>query len=286
MIAQGSDNDLIGQQLSNQGVIESSTQFGFALFLEGAGGKPKAGEYLFKQGASLQDVIDTLVQGKAILHAITIPEGLTSRQIVERLREDDVLAGDIHEIPREGALLPETYKFQRGDSRDKLLQKMARDQKQLLEDVCRRRASDLPLSSPYDLVTLASIVEKETGKAEERPRVAGVFINRLRKHMRLQSDLIIVYGLVGGQGQTRPASYAQRYRYGQPLQHLCDRRTAARPHRQPGLLPWRRWPIRRARRRFHSVADGTGGRCFSYLPGTSSARGAKGIKLSSVYLCN
>ena len=102
--------------------------------------------------------------------------------------------------PREGALLPETYKFQRGDSRDKLLQKMARDQKQFLEDVWRRRASDLPLSSPYDLVTMASIVEKETGKAEERPRVASVFINRLRKHMRLQSDPTIVYGLVGGQG--------------------------------------------------------------------------------------
>jgi UPF0755 protein len=200
VIAQGSDTDDIGDQLATQGVIESSTQFGFALLFEGARGKLKAGEYLFKQGASLQDVIDAIVQGRAVLHAITIPEGLTSRQIVERLREDDALAGDIHEIPREGALLPETYKFQRGDSRDKLLQKMARDQKQLLEDIWRRRASDLPLSSPYDLVTMASIVEKETGKAEERPRVASVFINRLRKHMRLQSDPTIVYGLVGGQG--------------------------------------------------------------------------------------
>ncbi len=263
VIAQGSDTDDIGEQLATQGVIESSTQFGLALFFEGARGKLKAGEYLIKQGASLQDVIDAIVQGRAILHAITIPEGLTSRQIVERLRADDVLAGDIHEIPREGALMPETYKFQRGDSRDKLLQKMARDQKQFLDDVWRRRASDLPLSSPYDLVTMASIVEKETGKAEERPRVASVFINRLRKHMRLQSDPTIVYGLVGGQGPLgRPltrndidtASPYNTYMIdGLPPGPIANPGRAAleavaNPARTPDL---------------YFVADGTGGHVFS-----------------------
>jgi len=263
VIAPGSDTDDIGEQLATQGVIESSTQFGLALFFEGARGKIKAGEYLVKQGASLQDVIDTIVQGRAILHAITIPEGLTSRQIVERLRADDVLAGDIHEIPREGALLPETYKFQRGDSRDKLLQKMARDQKQFLDDVWRRRASDLPLSSPYDLVTMASIVEKETGKAEERPRVASVFINRLRKHMRLQSDPTIVYGLVGGQGPLgRPLTrndidtaspYNTYVIDGLPPGPIANPGRAAleavaNPARTPDL---------------YFVADGTGGHVFS-----------------------
>ena len=209
LIAPGSDSEAIISQLQSEGVIDSPLLFAMTLFIEGAREKLKAGEYLFKQNATMQEVIDTIEYGRAILHAITIPEGLTTQQIVDRLRADDVLVGDIQEIPREGALLPETYKFQRGDSRDKLISKMARDQKLLLDEIWRRRSSDLPLASPYELVTLASIVEKETGKADERPRVAGVFINRLRRHMRLQSDPTIVYGLVGGQGALgRPLTHA------------------------------------------------------------------------------
>jgi UPF0755 protein len=263
VIAQGSDTDDIAEQLSTQGVIDSSTQFGLALFFEGARGKLKAGEYLFKQGASLQDVIDTLVQGRAILHAITIPEGLTSRQIVERLRADDVLAGDIHEIPREGALLPETYKFQRGDSRDKLLQKMARDQKQLLEDIWRRRASDLPLSSPYDLVTMASIVEKETGKAEERPRVASVFINRLRKHMRLQSDPTIVYGLVGGQGALNRPLTRSDIDAASPYNTYVIDGLPPGPIANPGRAALEAVANPARSQDLYFVADGTGGHVFS-----------------------
>jgi UPF0755 protein len=263
VITPGSDTDDIAELLATKGVIDSTAEFNFALTVEGARSKLKAGEYLFKQGASVQDVIDEIVQGRAILHALTIPEGLTSRQIVERLRAEDALAGDIHEIPREGALLPETYKFQRGDSRDKLLQKMARDQKQLLDEVWRRRAADLPLPSQYDLVTLASIVEKETGKHEERPRVAAVFVNRLRKHMRLQSDPTIVYGLVGGQGPL-----------GRPLTRSdIDTPTAYNTYAIDGLPPG---PIANPGRAaleavanpartqdLYFVADGTGGHVFS-----------------------
>ena len=200
VIATGLDADEIGGQLAEQGVIDSRLMFNLTLLVEGTRGKLKAGEYLFKQNASLQEAIDTVVSGRAILHSITFPEGLTSQQIVEKLRQDEILVGDVKEIPREGALLPETYKFQRGQSRDSLLQKMAHDEKVALEEIWRRRSADLPLHSPYELLTLASIVEKETGKADERPHVASVFLNRLRKHMRLQSDPTIVYGLVGGQG--------------------------------------------------------------------------------------
>jgi len=200
VIPPGSDADEISQILVDQGVIDSRLSFAVVLSIEGLRGKLKAGEYLFKQGGSLQEAIDEIVQGRAILHQLTIPEGLTSQQIVEKLRSDEALNGDVREIPREGALLPETYKFQRGDTRDKLLQKMARDQRALVDEIWKRRSSDLPLTSPTEMVTLASIVEKETGRADERPRVASVFLNRLRKHMRLQSDPTVVYGLVGGQG--------------------------------------------------------------------------------------
>jgi UPF0755 protein len=263
LIAQGADVPDIIEQLQTQGVIESPALFNLALFVEGNRSKLKAGEYQFKQNASLQDVIDTMVQGKSILHMITIPEGLTSQQIVDRLRDDEVLAGDVHETPREGSLLPETYKFQRGASRDQLLQKMARDQKQLLDEIWKRRSADLPITSPYEMVTLASIVEKETGKADERPRVAGVFINRLRKHMRLQSDPTIVYGIVGGQGALgRPLSRAE-----------IDKPTAYNTYQIDGLPPGPIANPGRAAleavanpsrtRELYFVADGTGGHVFA-----------------------
>ncbi|MCC2100934.1 MAG: endolytic transglycosylase MltG, partial [Hyphomicrobiales bacterium] len=162
--------------------------------------KLKAGEYLFRQNASLREVLDTLVNGRQILHAVTIPEGLTSQQIVERLRASDVLVGDLKDIPPEGSLLPETYKVARGTNIRDLVRKMQNSETKLLDRVWAQRNPDVPLRSPHELLTLASIVEKETGKADERPRVAAVFINRLKKRMRLQSDPTIVYGLVGGRG--------------------------------------------------------------------------------------
>jgi UPF0755 protein len=263
IISPGSENDDIAEQLASAGIIESTTEFSLALLFEGARSKLKAGEYLFKQGASLQDVIDEIVQGRAVLHALTIPEGLTSRQIVERLRAEEALAGDIHEVPREGALLPETYKFQRGDSRDKLLQKMARDQKQMVDDIWRRRAPDLPLASPYDLVTLASIVEKETGRADERPRVAAVFINRLRKHMRLQSDPTIVYGIVGGQGPLgRPLTRSDIDTPNRYNTYAIDGLPPG-PIANPGRAAMEAVANPAKTNALYFVADGTGGHVFS-----------------------
>ncbi len=262
-IQQGSDSDEIIDELQTQGVIESPLLFRIALLAEGARSRLKAGEYLFKQGVSAQGVIDLMVSGKAILHAITIPEGLTSDEVVQRLLQDDLLVGDIREIPREGALLPETYKFHRGDRRDKILKKMERDQKQLVDSVWGGRASDLPLASPFEMVTLASIVEKETGKPDERPMVAAVFLNRLRKHMRLQSDPTIIYGLAGGKGSL-----------GRPLTHAdVESQTAYNTYVIDGLPPG---PIANPGRAsleavanpaptkdLYFVADGTGGHVFS-----------------------
>ncbi len=199
-IAPGTEVPDIIAELDREGVIDSPFMLNVALLLEGSRSKVKAGEYLFKQNASLREVIDTLISGKQVLHAITIPEGLTSEQIVERLRDSDVLLGDITDVPKEGSLLPETYKVARGAIRADVLKKMQDDQKRAIDQIWTRRANGLPLRSPYELVTLASIVEKETGKADERPRVASVFLNRLRKGMRLQSDPTIVYGLTGGKG--------------------------------------------------------------------------------------
>src|SRR5690606_6653769 len=118
-----------------------------------------------------------------------------------RLRDNEVLVGEIAEIPAEGTLLPETYRFTRGDTRQNLLNRMRRERDRILTDVWNRRVSGLPVKTPEELVTLASIVEKETAIADERSRVAAVFINRLNKAMRLQSDPTVIYGVYGGEGK-------------------------------------------------------------------------------------
>jgi len=199
-IAPGTEVPDIIAALERDEVIDSPFLLNATLLAEGNRSKVKAGEYLFRQNASLRDVIDTLVSGKQVLHSITVPEGLTSEQVVERLKDNDILLGDVIDIPKEGTLLPETYKVTRGTLRADVVRKMQEDQKRAVDQIWARRAANLPLRSPYELVILASIVEKETGKADERPRVASVFLNRLKKGMRLQSDPTTVYGLAGGKG--------------------------------------------------------------------------------------
>ena len=191
----------IGDILQRNGVITADrwTFIGSVLALNARSGL-KSGEYVFQKNASLRDVIGTIVEGKVVQHAITIPEGLTSEQIVARLQDNDIFSGSLKEQPREGTLLPDTYNFPRGTPRDQVIQRMQQAQKRVLADIWARRNADVPVRSPEQLVTLASIVEKETGKADERSRVAAVFTNRLRQRIKLQSDPTIIYGLVGGKG--------------------------------------------------------------------------------------
>ena len=194
------DDGPIGDQLEKAGVIDNGTLFSVMTLVDGQRSSLKRGEYEFHAGVSMRDVEEMLARHRVVRHKLTIPEGLTSEQIVDRLRESDLLIGDIRETPREGSLYPDTYVFERGDSRNTLLGHMASEQTKAVAEIWQKRSTDLPVKSPGELVTLASIVEKETGKAEERPRVAGVFVNRLQKHMKLQSDPTIVYGLVFGRG--------------------------------------------------------------------------------------
>src|SRR5437588_9653253 len=191
----------IADALQREGVINVNPWIfiGSVLALK-ASSDLKPGEYSFQKNASLRDVIGTIVEGKVVQHAVTIPEGLTSEQIVARLIDNDIFAGGVREIPREGTLLPETYKFPRGTTRDQVIQRMQQAQKRVLAEIWERRNPDIPIRTPDQLITLASIVEKETGKADERSRVAAVFVNRLRQRIKLQSDPTIIYGLVGGKG--------------------------------------------------------------------------------------
>ena len=200
----------IADLLQREGVIdEHRLVFAGGVFALKARSELKAGEYLFQKRASVRDVLETIVEGKVVQHQITIPEGLTSEQIVARLLESDILSGNIKDVPREGSLLPDSYHFNRGFSREQMIKRMRDAQDRLVREVWERRSPDLPLKTPDQLVVLASIIEKETGKPEERTRVAAVFANRLKQKMKLQSDPTIVYGLVYGKGALgRPISKA------------------------------------------------------------------------------
>ena len=250
-------------QLEHEGVIESGLLLNVALLVEGNRGKVKAGEYLFKQHASLREVIDTLVSGREIMHSITIPEGLTSEQIVQRLKDNDLLTGDLRDPPKEGSLLPETYRVARGMSRNDLIRKMQDDQKRALDQIWARRATDIPLRSPYELLTLASIVEKETGKADERSRVAGVFINRLTKRMRLQSDPTIVYGLVGGKGTLGRGILRSEVDRPTPYNTYQIEGLPPGPIANPGRAALEAVANPSRTRDLYFVADGTGGHVFA-----------------------
>jgi UPF0755 protein len=262
-IAPGTEVPEIIAQLDHEGVIDSPFLLNSELLLEGNRSKVKAGEYLFKQNVSLREVIDELVSGKQVLHAITIPEGLTSEQIVERLRESDVLLGDVTEVPKEGSLLPETYKVARGAVRADLIKKMQDDQKRAVDQIWSRRAKDLPLRSPYELITLASIVEKETGKADERPRVASVFLNRLKKRMRLQSDPTIVYGLTGGKGSLGRGLTRSEIENPTPYNTYVIDGLPPGPIANPGRAALDAVANPSRTQDLYFVADGTGGHVFS-----------------------
>ncbi|MGF1605391.1 MAG: endolytic transglycosylase MltG [Rhodothalassiaceae bacterium] len=198
VIDQGAGAAAISVTLQSAGLVRNSRWFRLAARMQGASGRLHAGEFAVPPGLSALELVEFLATAKPIQRKITVPEGLTSTAIVALLEAEPLLRGAVAQVPPEGSLLPETYYFTRGESRQALLDRMAAAQQALLETLWPRRVADLPLDSPQQAVILASIVEKETGMASERPAVAAVFVNRLRLGMRLQSDPTVIYGLTEG----------------------------------------------------------------------------------------
>jgi UPF0755 protein len=253
----------IADLLQREGVIDQPYIFMGSVIALKARGDLKYGEYQFSKHASVADVVDTIIEGKVVQHAFTVPEGLTSEQIVARLLENTALSGQIREIPREGTLLPETYRFTRGMTREQVIQRMQQAHRRVLQDVWDHRMPDLPVKTPEQLVTLASIVEKETGRPDERTRVAAVFVNRLKTKMRLQSDPTIIYGLTGGKGSLgRPI---QRNEIDQPTPYntyVIDGLPPG-PIANPGRASLEAAANPARTKEIYFVADGSGGHLFS-----------------------
>src|SRR5215470_4499506 len=253
----------IAELLLREGVIDHPWTFVVSAMLAKTHDDLRFGEYQFPKQASLHDVINTIIDGKVVQHQITIPEGLTSDQIVQRLLETDILSGNIKEIPREGSMLPESYRYPRGASRDQVIQRMQQAQARVVQEVWERRMPDLPVRSPQQLVILASIVEKETGRPDERTRVAAVFVNRLKQRMKLQSDPTIIYGLVGGQGTLGRPILKSEIEQHTPYNTYVIEGLPPGPISNPGRAALEAVANPARTKELYFVADGTGGHAFS-----------------------
>jgi len=201
VVEKGQGTPEIAAALEDGGVISDARVFSGMAYVTGTRTRLKAGEYEFAAQASMRDVMALIASGKSITYKISIPEGWTSEMAVARVNANDILEGPPAIVPAEGAIMPDTYVFRRGMTRQKLVDDMQAAQNALVDDLWKRRSPVLAIGTREEAVTLASIVEKETGVAEERPVIASVFMNRLKKGMRLQSDPTIIYGIAGGKGK-------------------------------------------------------------------------------------
>ncbi|HEY4136712.1 MAG TPA: endolytic transglycosylase MltG [Alphaproteobacteria bacterium] len=208
VVPRGAGIDEIGQLLAASRVIEDALPFALGVRLNHMTGRLRAGEYAFPAAVSPHAAMDLLASGKTVVHRLTIPEGLTTSQVLALVAQADALGGDLARKPEEGALLPETYNYSLGDTRDALVARMEKAMQGALDAAWTARPADFPLQSARDVAILASIVEKETGVAEERPLIAGLFLNRLARGMKLQSDPTVAYGLAKQEG--RPGDWLDR----------------------------------------------------------------------------
>jgi len=198
VIPHGTSIHGIATLLDNNNVVLSPFVFRIAARLI-AGDQLQAGEYEFPAKESIADIVVMMHEGHSVVHLFTVAEGLTSAEIKELLRNSPALTGDIL-VPPEGSLLPETYRYSYGDSRAALVTRMQKSMQEALSELWTKRDMSIPLKSPEEAVIMASMIEKETGKPVERPRIAGVFYNRLRQNMRLQSDPTVIYAIVHAKG--------------------------------------------------------------------------------------
>ena len=211
----------------------------------------------------MQDILKLLNQGGNVLRQVVVPEGLTSWQVVELLNARDELTGEVAALPAEGSLAPAGYDFQRGDTRAGMIERMQAGQAAILEAAWAGRAPDLPLSSPEELLTLASIVEKETGVPEERGRVAAVFVNRLKRGMRLQTDPTVIYGITEGKGTLGRGLRASELAQATPYNTYVRAGLPPTPIANPGKAAIEAAAHPEASDYIYFVADGSGGHAFA-----------------------
>jgi UPF0755 protein len=263
VVEPGQSASEIGTSLEQAGVVSNGLVFAAMANLTGQRNRLKAGEYRFARAATMQDVMGQIAGGKVITYKLSIPEGFTSEMAVERINTNDILTGPPVAVPPEGSLLPDTYVFRRGMTRQRLLENMQAAQRRLLEKLWENRVPVPAIETMEQAVTLASIVEKETAVPEERPVIASVFINRLNKGMRLQSDPTIIYGIVGGKGRLDRALTRSDIDTTTPYNTYRINGLPPGPIANPGRAALEAVLNPTPTEHLYFVADGTGGHAFA-----------------------
>lgn len=262
LINRGAGVGQIASQLQSAQVISRPWLFKLAARFYGLDTRIKAGEYEFLPQISMYEVIQKMANGEVMYRRVTLPEGLTTKQILDIIAANDHLRGEITLAPAEGELLPETYMFVYGDSKDSIIKQAQEAMKTALQEVWDDRAP-VPVKSPQELLVLASIIEKETGIANERGLVASVFVNRLKKGMKLQTDPTVIYALTNGQQDLgrqltkKDLETDSRYNtykyYGLPQKPICNPgRDSLKAAANPEISDY-----------LYFVASGDGGHNFS-----------------------
>ena len=268
-VPKGSGLSTISNELAAEGAINNSYIFMFGTRLMGAQSELKAGEYEFEPAISAYSIMDKMRKGDVVDRRVTIREGLTSYEVTEVLKTVKQLEGDITAVPEEGTLLPQTYDYRLHETRDEIIARMKTDMTKTIDELWPSRALNSPITTPQEAVTLASIVEKETGVPEERKRVAGVFINRLKQGIALQTDPTVIYGITMGKHKNEGQGPLGRRLLIKDLEKDTPYNTYTRPGLPPGPIAN---PGRAAieavlhpeeHEYIYFVADGTGGHVFA-----------------------
>lgn len=263
LVEKGDNLGRIALRLKKDGLLKSVAVFKVAARLSGKSTQLKTGEYRIPAHASAKEILGVLTGGQTLVRRVTIPEGKTSRQIYDILLETAGLFGELPEPPANGALLPETYVFGYGVPRKVIADRMRESMQKTIDDLWEYRADDLPYKTKAEALVMASIVEKETSVPAERPRIAAVFVNRLRKGMRLQTDPTVIYAVTDGSMELNRRLTHKDLKTPHPFNTYVNRGLPPAPICNPGrdsilavLQPLKTNEL-------YFVADGTGGHVFS-----------------------
>lgn len=263
IIPSGSSVETITRKLHQSGIIGTPELFRAGILVRGIQHRLQAGEFQIPAKASMAEVAEILYLGRSIQHRVTFPEGVTSWEAVRLLRKTPYLVGEIEVIPAEGSLLPETYFFERGTHRRALLKRIMREASETLASLWSERTADLPLQTPEEAVILASIVEKETALEQERPLIAAVFLNRLRKDMMLQADPTVIYGLTFGQAPLGRRLLRSELEMDTPYNTYRRKGLPPTPICNPGVASLQSVLNPPKNNLLYFVADGNGGHRFA-----------------------
>jgi len=259
--------------LAKEGVIMRPFFFNAMAIVSGKARQFKAGEYAFPPGATPEQAMAMLVGGKVVIHKLTVPEGWGVAEVVDMLTKETRLNGSVM-TPPEGALLPETYYFLRGDERQDVVNRMQADMAKLLAELWEKRKQGLPYQASFQAVVLASIVEKESSVPEERGRIAAVFLNRLKKGMPLQSDPTVQYAIEKDKGPMKGALTTNDLKYDSPYNTYKYGNLPPTPICNPGRATLEAVLNPPETDELYFVATGVGGHYFS----TTVAEHNKNVK--------